>query len=152
MGNWERELRHLFRLGFRIVSGSDSRLRNPFEGEESNLIIVSVDTLATDRMVGRLGEPSTEAYDLVVFDEAHKLSANRRADLSVDKTDRYRLAEALAGIAVDDEQWSLPWSTQHLLLLTATPHMGRDFPYYSPLAPAAPGRSLYLRCLHKVSK
>ena len=131
VGNWERELRHLFRLGFRIVSGSDSRLHNPFEGKESNLIIVSVDTLATDRMIGRLGEPSTEAYDLVVFDEAHKLSANRRADLSVDKTDRYRLAEALAGVAVDDEQWSLPWSTQHLLLLTATPHMGKDFPYYS---------------------
>ena len=82
-------------------------------------------------MIGRLGEPSTEAYDLVVFDEAHKLSANRRADLSVDKTDRYRLAEALTGVAVDDEQWSLPWSTQHLLLLTATPHMGKDFPYYS---------------------
>ena len=131
VGNWERELRHLFRLGFRIVSGSDSRSRNPFEGEESNLTIVSVDTLATDRMVGRLSESSTEAYDLVVFDEAHKLSANRRADLSVDKTDRYRLAEAIAGVAQDDEQWSLPWSTQHLLLLTATPHMGRDFPYYA---------------------
>ena len=35
VGNWERELRHLFRLGFRIVSGSDSRLHNPFEGKRA---------------------------------------------------------------------------------------------------------------------
>lgn len=131
VGNWERELRVLLGLQFRVVSGSEGRLRNPFEGQDSDQIIVSVDTLATERMFGYLGDPSTRAYDLVVFDEAHKLSANRRADLSVDKTDRYRLAEAIAGNSGDDQRWSLPWSAQHLLLLTATPHMGRDFPYYS---------------------
>ena len=131
VGNWESELRNLLGLRFRIVSGSDGRLRNPFEGRDGNQVIVSVDTLATERMFQHLGDPSTMAYDLVVFDEAHKLSANRRADLSIDKTDRYRLAEAIAGAAVDDQRWSLPWSAQHVLLLTATPHMGRDFPYYS---------------------
>ena len=46
------------------------------------------------------------------------------------KTDRYRLAEALAGAETDGARWELPWSAQHLLLLTATPHMGKDYPYY----------------------
>src|SRR5262249_5193642 len=29
-----------------------------------------------------------------------------------------------------DSRWSLDWACTHLLLLTATPHMGKDFPYY----------------------
>jgi hypothetical protein len=37
-------------------------------------------------------------YDLVVFDEAHKLAADREQDFYFRKTDRYRLAEALAGL------------------------------------------------------
>ncbi|WP_131821649.1 hypothetical protein [Desulfofundulus australicus] len=44
-------------------------------------------------------------------------------------TDRYRLAEAIAG-ASDDPAWMLSWQCHHLLLLTATPHMGKDFPYF----------------------
>jgi hypothetical protein len=59
------------------------------------------------------------------------LSAHRDPDLTVNKTDRYRLAEALAGIGVDDPRWALDWSARHLLLLTATPHMGKEFPYYA---------------------
>src|SRR5207244_13463044 len=65
-------------------------------------------------------------------DEAHKLSAYRDPDFTVRKTDRYQLAEALTGAAdEDDERWRLRWRAPHLLLLTATPHMGADFPYYS---------------------
>ena len=47
-------------------------------------------------MFARLREPETAPYDLVVFDEAHKLSAHREQDLRVRKTGRYRLAEAIA--------------------------------------------------------
>jgi len=130
VGNWEREMRTLFSLPFRVITGADSRSSNPFADPESNLIIVSVDTLAADRTFGRLQEPEVAPYDLVVFDEAHKLSASRDADLTVDKTDRYRLAEAIAGIASGDDRWTLSWGCTHLLLLTATPHMGKDFPYY----------------------
>ena len=130
VGNWEREMRTLFRLPFRIVSGEDARAGNPFLGPESDQVIVSIDTLAGERMFGHLKDPQTDAYDLVVFDEAHKLSANRQPDFRVRKTDRYKLAEALAGAEVEDERWELPWSAQHLLLLTATPHMGKDYPYY----------------------
>jgi len=129
IGNWRRELETLFSLSFRIVGGADLRSGNPFIGPESDQLIVSVDTLAGERGIARLQDPAVPPYDLVIFDEAHKLSADREQDLSIRKTDRYRLAEALVGIA-DDERWRLPWSCQHLLLLTATPHMGKDFPYY----------------------
>ncbi len=129
VGNWERELRTLFSLDFRIVAGSEARSGNPFTGPQSDQLIVSVDTLSGDRMFGRLQEPGVEPYDLVIFDEAHKLAADRQPDFTIRRTDRYKLAEALDGIA-DDARWSLSWSCHHLLLLTATPHMGKDFPYY----------------------
>ena len=133
VGNWEREMQTLFALPFRIVRGADARAGNPFEEAESDRVIVSVDTLAGERMFARLREAvaSGEApYDLVVFDEAHKLAAHQQQDSSVRKTDRYRLAEALAGLPADDPRWDLGWSATHVLLLTATPHMGKDFPYY----------------------
>ncbi len=130
VGNWERELRTLFRLPFRIVGGADARAGNPFLGPEGDRVIVSIDTLAGERMFNHLRDPRTGAYDLVVFDEAHKLSANRQPDFRVRKTDRYKLAEALAGAEVEGERWELTWSAQHLLLLTATPHMGKDHPFY----------------------
>ena len=130
IGNWEREMRTLFRLRFRILSGADARAGNPFAGPDSDLAIVSVDTLATERTFGRLRDGATEPYDLVVFDEAHKLSAYREPDFRVRKTDRYKLAEALAGVGADGERWTIRWSARHLLLLTATPHMGKDVPYY----------------------
>ena len=130
LGNWEQEMRKLFRLSFRIVRGEDARTGNPFSGPESDRVIVSVDTLVTERVFNRLKDPQTAPYDLVVFDEAHKLSAVRQPDYRVRKTNRYRLAEAIAGAEVDGEDWELPWSARHLLLLTATPHMGKDSPYY----------------------
>jgi len=129
VGNWQRELRTLFSLPFKIVTGADARAGNPFTGPESDLVIVSVDTLCSAQTFARLRESGVEPYDLVVFDEAHKLAADRNPDFTVRKTDRYRLAEAIAG-APDDPAWMLPWRCHHLLLLTATPHMGKDFPYF----------------------
>jgi hypothetical protein len=79
----------------------------------------------------RLQEDKVEPYELVVFDEAHKLSCDRGSDFRVRKTDRYRLAEAIAGVHTGDRAWQLPWHAHHLLLLTATPHMGKDYPYYA---------------------
>ena len=102
VGNWERELRTLFRLYFRIVRGDEACTGNPFVGPDSDRLIVSLDTLSGERMLTRLREAVVSGaalpYDLVVFDEAHKLAADREQDFSVRKTDRYKLAEALAGL------------------------------------------------------
>ena len=145
VGNWERELRTLFRLQCRIVSGADARGgANPFSGAGGDRVVVSLDTLAAERTFAALRSPEVAPYDLVVFDEAHKLAASRTG-YRVTRTRRYRLAEALAGAATDgaasisntaagtddDSQLAgLAWAARHLLLLTATPHMGKESPYF----------------------
>ncbi len=131
VGNWQRELQTLFSLTFTIVNGTDAKAANPFVGVTGDQVIVSLDTLTGERVFGRLREATTEPYDLVIFDEAHKLAADRSADFSVRRTDRYKLAEALAGVPGLDADWTLPWRTHHLLLLTATPHMGKDYPWFA---------------------
>src|SRR5579863_3635357 len=68
VGNWERELRTLFNLPFRIITGNEARSGNPFVGPRSNLLIASVDTLAGERMFARLQEDGVLPYDLVAFD------------------------------------------------------------------------------------
>jgi len=130
VGNWKRELNQLFNLNFHEVTGSKIKDFNPFQGQDSDFIIISIDTLSGERARSRLQEPGIKPYDLVVFDEAHKLSAYREPNLRIHRTDRYKIAEAFAGIQTNDPKWALPWSAFHLLLLTATPHMGKEYPYY----------------------
>ena len=141
VGNWERELRTLFRLQCRIVSGADCRDgANPFVGPDGDRVIVSLDTLVTEWVFRALRNPDVAPYDLVVFDEAHKLSASR-TEHRVTKTRRYELAEALAGVTTNhvgpdsgdsgDVRFAgLTWAAKHLLLLTATPHMGKESPWH----------------------
>ena len=116
IGNWERELRVCFRLQFRILSSADAANTNPFANPENRLAIISLDTLRQERMQDYLFE--AEPYDLVVFDEAHKLSARYESDGTIYKSKRYELAERIAN------------QQKNLLLLTATPHMGKDDAYY----------------------
>ncbi|MER8836795.1 hypothetical protein [Mesorhizobium sp. M0909] len=52
-------------------------------------------------------------WDLVVFDEAHKLAAHFFGS-KLEKTGRFKLAEQLGA------------QTRHLLLMTATPHNGKE--------------------------
>ena len=131
IGNWQREFATLFSLPFRIVTGADARTANPFIGDDSDCLIVSVDTLTGSRMFAHLREPGVVPYDLVIFDEAHKLSADRGNDLRVRKTERYKLAEAIAGVGGVTHAWRMPWAAHHILLLTATPHQGKDYPFYA---------------------
>ena len=134
VGNWKREMRTLFSLYCREVTGFDCRTDNPFVSAGSDLALVSIDTLAGDRAFERLAQGDTTPYDLVVFDEAHKLTAMRNADGTYDTTERYKLAELLAGsepLQQSRPPRHLSWHAPHLLLLTATPHMGKEFPYYA---------------------
>jgi superfamily II DNA or RNA helicase len=116
--NWQRELRFFFELNFTILRGADFKERDPFQDAASPFFIMSVDTAATPAVREHLADPTVRTFDLVVFDEAHKLSWSdpKRAD---SKTQRYQLAEMLS------KQQS------NLLLLTATPHMGKEFPFFA---------------------
>ena len=134
VGNWQNEMRELFGLEFAVVTGPDfaAKASNPFAvGPCADRVICSLDTLRGDRAFSRLAENGVLPYDLVVFDEAHKLSARQDPDFTVRRSARYELAEAIAGVANRKPEWSLAWSARHLLLLTATPHMGKDYPFFA---------------------
>jgi superfamily II DNA or RNA helicase/DNA-binding XRE family transcriptional regulator len=131
VGNWQNELRELFGIEFKIAEGAEARTGNPFVGPSSNHVIVKLDTMAGERMFGSLAAKGVLPYELVVFDEAHKLSARQDADLTIRRSARYELAEALAGVPNRKSEWNLGWNARHLLLLTATPHMGKDYPFFA---------------------
>ncbi len=113
--NWRRELKHFFDLNFRILTGKDFDEGNPLQGEPG-LHIISVDTAATPRIRNQIETDKELFLDLVIVDEAHKLSWT---DEKRKKTRRYLLGEILSA------------KSRHLLLLTATPHMGKPFPYFA---------------------
>ena len=134
VGNWQSELHELFGMEFAVVTGADlgARNGNPFAtGSNCDRVICSVDTLRGERAFLRLADAAVLPYDLVVFDEAHKLSARQDVDFTIRRSARYELAEALAGVANRKSEWNLGWSARHLLLLTATPHMGKDYPFFA---------------------
>lgn len=109
---WQDELEDKFGLHFALLTGDAlrrSRSENPFETE--NLLIARLDMLArSDALKEML---SHSRWDLVVCDEAHKMSATI-SGREVRATQRYKLGQLLSGI------------TENLLLLTATPHNGKE--------------------------
>ncbi|MGH9305975.1 MAG: helicase-related protein [Acidimicrobiales bacterium] len=112
VAQWQDELAEKFSLDFDILTRDAieaSRTGNPLA--DNNLVIARLDHLArNDDLQARLA--ATE-WDLVVVDEAHRMSAHYEGD-EVRQTHRYRLGRLLSG------------TTRHLLLLTATPHAGKD--------------------------
>ena len=142
IGNWERDLRTLFSLPFRIVRGADARDGNPFAGPESDRVIVSVDTLVGERTFGRLREAAAP-YDLVVFDEAHKLAAHERPDLSADKTDRSprrtKMRPAPRFMTFRDPSWpgAPAWGTGRASICSRSPQPVTAAPLRSRAGPAA---------------
>jgi len=106
---WRRELAERFEERFVVI---DRAVLDALYGENvwlrESQIITSIDFAKRDDIL-----PSIAAarFDLIIVDEAHKMSAQRWGD-KLDKTDRYQLGEALSR------------NTEHLLFLTATPHKG----------------------------
>ena len=78
-------------------------------------LIASIDTLKRPARIKRLLD--APRWDLVVFDEAHHLTAYRTGG-KVRKTENYKLAEALKDHSRD------------LVLLSATPHQGNHFQFW----------------------
>jgi len=107
---WKRELKDRFEENFTVI---DRSLLGAHYGENAwehyNQIITSMDFVKRDDTLLSL---SSARFDLVIVDEAHKMSAYTYGD-KVKKTDRYRLGEVLSKVA-----------DPHLLFLTATPHKG----------------------------
>ncbi|NEX15485.1 MAG: helicase [Halochromatium sp.] len=116
VNNWHRELNEVFHLDFEVFgSEGDVTDRKSNAFAKHDRLIASVDTLKRTARIKRLKE--APPWDLVVFDEAHHLSAYRNGR-KVRKTENYKLAEALRDHARD------------LMLLSATPHQGDHFRFW----------------------
>jgi superfamily II DNA or RNA helicase len=104
---WQRELKDKFRESFEVVRSDVLRANygmNPWQ--EKNQVITSVSWVS--RVEDAKESLLRSQWDLIIVDEAHKMSA-----YSDDKkTLAYRLGESLSQM------------TDHYLLMTATPHKG----------------------------
>ena len=117
---WQDEMREKFGLRFHILTNADS---SAFSGQD--FLIASLDKLA--RSEGLQAMLSESAWDLIVVDEAHKMSATMFGS-EVKYTKRYRLGQKLGSI------------TRNLLLLTATPHNGKPLDFFLFMALVDPDR------------
>lgn len=120
---WRDELWSKFRLNFKIFTRdmiNASRNGNPFA--EHNRLIVRLDQAKIEDIQELLSQTT---WDLIVCDEAHKMSASFSGG-EINRTQRYRLGELLGTL------------TRHFLLMTATPHNGKqeDFQLFLKLLDA----------------
>jgi len=113
--NWQNELRDAFRLHFDVL-GIDFTDANPATWETHPRVIVSIDTIKRKERLERV--LASPRWELIVFDEAHHLSRTRYGK-KITATQNYRLAEALRG------------HTRDLLFLSATPHQGDTYQFWS---------------------
>lgn len=109
---WRDELFEKFGLEFRVFSRElevASPTGNAFS--DNDQVIVRLDQMARNEELQT--KLCSENWDLVIFDEAHKLSAHFYGQ-KLEKTGRYKFAERIGA------------HTRHLLLMTATPHNGKE--------------------------
>jgi len=103
---WQRELKEKFDEKFLVVKGQD--IRDQFgvnQWLERNRVITSLDLAKRHGILPGLRQVH---WDLVIVDEAHRMSATDESHKSM----RYKLGELLRD------------TSDHMLLLTATPHKG----------------------------
>jgi len=103
---WQRELKEKFDTKFLVLKGQD--IRDQFgvnQWLERGRVITSLDLAKRLDILPGLRQVH---WDLVIIDEAHRMSASDESHKSM----RYKLGELLRD------------TSDHLLLLTATPHKG----------------------------
>ncbi len=109
---WQDELKQRFQLDFELLGPEHNSLASSGAMfEKLPLCIARMDRLARSEELQKQLEQSE--WDLVIVDEAHKMSASFYGG-EAHYTKRHRLGKLLGSV------------TKHLLLLTATPHNGKE--------------------------
>jgi superfamily II DNA or RNA helicase len=109
---WQDELNEKFQIPFEILT--NDKLESARTGNwflENDLVICRLDKLSRNEDVQAKLEQTD--WDLVVVDEAHKMSASFSGG-EVHETKRHRLGKLVGRL------------TRHFLLMTATPHNGKE--------------------------
>ena len=109
---WQDELYSKFHLRFEMLT--NDRLESAVTGNafiETNYAIARLDKLSRNTDLQQKLKASE--WDLIVCDEAHKMSASFWGQ-EIHYTKRFLLGKMLSGL------------TRHFLLLTATPHNGKE--------------------------
>ena len=109
---WQGELYQRFHLHFEIFTRE--RFNTAHTGnlfQEENLLICRLDQLSRNEDIQ--SKLKATHWDIIVCDEAHKMSASASGN-KIRTTGRYRLGQLLGKL------------TRHFLLLTATPHNGKE--------------------------
>jgi superfamily II DNA or RNA helicase len=123
---WQDELETKFHLRFAILTSDQLEAGGARWFEEHPLAIARLDKLSRDEdLQARLRHVTP--WDLIVVDEAHKMSATVFGT-EVKRTKRYQLGQLLISL------------TRHFLLLTATPHNGKEADFQLFLALLDPDR------------
>jgi SNF2 family DNA or RNA helicase len=111
---WQDELFRRFHLPFEILTNDkleSARTGNWFM--ETNLAIARLDKLSRNEDLQQKLKAPDCTWDLIVCDEAHKMSASIFGG-EIKYTKRHRLGQLLSTV------------TRHFLLMTATPHNGKE--------------------------
>lgn len=109
---WQDEMREKFGVNFTLFTRElvdQSISGNPFE--DHDLLVARLDQLSRSEALQE--KLKLSRFDLIVVDEAHKLSATWFGT-KVNETKRFKLGQLLGSV------------TRHFLLMTATPHNGKE--------------------------
>lgn len=110
---WQDELHEKFGLNFELLTRAmiDATALGVSVFEKYPLLIARMDQLSRNEEL--LADLERSDWDLVVVDEAHRMSASYFGN-ELKTTKRYQLGQKLGRV------------TRHLLLMTATPHSGKQ--------------------------
>jgi ERCC4-related helicase len=129
---WQEEMAGKFGLNEFLVYGDDFTVNDPRHWKMFDNVVGSMDRLKQDEHLDSLMQ--AEPWDLIIVDEAHRFT-RRQYGNKLDASQRYEMLQKLRR------------RTESMLLLTATPHQGKEDSFTALLELLQPERREELNTL-----